>query len=247
MRKLILLLAAALLLATPVRASEGPDSRSPDPDGCAHSFADTVVVRANCSQPGLTAYTCSLCGFTYTEQTPVNGEHDYVLMDTSVSCTEPGTAYYTCSLCGDAYTEPIPAAGHTPDREAPGCTDGVRCTVCGELLERALGHDYAYQFDAQPDGEGGFVSYGTWRCANCGDVLAATRGNAVYYSAGETAFSEGTVPSEGAYDDASPTDGTASDGEQRGLWLAISAGVLAFVVIEAVLLVRSLRKDKTTV
>lgn len=252
MRKLILTVAAAVLLATPALASDGPDSRSPDPESCAHSFVCTEVRPANCTEPGLAAYTCSLCGFTYTEPVPPNGEHVFVLTDTTATCTEPGEATFTCAACGETYAEPAPAAGHVPEEEPASCTRSRLCAVCGQVLEQAPGHDYAYQYDAVLDEDGSFISYGTWRCANCGETLTATRGNALYYAGGDAA-----VPAAGAasstdlpYEErVSPTDsaGGPAGGSQRGLWTAISAGVLAFILIEAVLLVRSLRKNKTTI
>lgn len=253
MGKLIPLLAATLLLTTPAWAADGPDSRSPDPDTCQHEFDETVVSPANCSQAGLIGYTCSLCGFTYTEQTEPNGEHDYLLTDTTATCTEPGEALFTCSRCGETYTEPAPAAGHVPEDGPVDCLQSRCCAVCGQVLEPATGHDYAYQFDAQLTSDGQFLSYGTWRCANCGKELTATRGNALYYygepQASETAQGSDTdlTAAGGTYDDASPTDGEAAGQRQTGLWLAISAGVLAFILIEAVLLIRSLRKNRTTI
>lgn len=230
MRGLFIFILTAALLITPALASEGPDSRSDDPDACPHSFERSEVRPATCTDQGLAAYTCSLCGLTYTEQTPADGAHDYVLTDNTAGCTEPGQAVYTCTRCGDSYAEPAPAAGHVPSAQAVTCTDSIVCTVCGQVLQRATGHDYVYQYDAETDGEGNYISYGTWQCANCGAILPATRGNAEYY---------GSAPGEG-------TGAQAPSPRQAGLWLAVSAGALVFILIEAVLLVRSLKKNKTT-
>lgn len=307
MRKLFVFILTALLLTTPVLASSGPDSRSADPAACAHTFEVSVLREPTCVQKGLLAYTCSKCGLTYTAETLPDGSHDYALTGTTATCTEDGENTYTCVNCGDSYTEPAPAAGHISDSAAT-CTEGEVCAVCGEMLAPPIGHDYVYQFDAELAEDGSFLTYGTWMCANCGDVMAATQGNAAYYYGRETDPSEeDDAPAEAAsvaedsgtdlllneqilYSDDSPTDGAeavpgqvkdaapapdqaeaaepasdqaedaapASDQaedtepaptifkDRTELWIAISAVALVLIVVETVLLVRSLKKNKTT-
>ena len=273
MKKAIALLLAAFLLTTPALASAGPDSRSVDPAVCAHHFEVSVVKQATCSQKGLLAYTCAKCGLTYTAETlPDEDAHEYALTDSTAGCTEDGENVYTCALCGASYTEPAPATGHVPSAEAAGCVEPVVCTVCGEVLTPASGHDYQYQYDARFDEDGALVGFGTWKCANCGDVMAATEGNArEYYGLTEAPSPEGApeapdssgtdiVLAEGqTYEDDSPTDGQPADDadgtqptdepqvdRRTGLWITISAVVLAVVIVEAVVLTSSLKKDKTT-
>ncbi len=191
MRKLLLLLAATLALATPVLASDGPDSRSPDPDQCQHSFDATLIAAPDCIHPGLTSYTCSLCGFTYTQQTEPDGRHDY-----------------------------------------------------------------AYQYDAQLASDGQFLSYGTWRCANCGETMDATRDDALYYYGQADLADDTDEAATTTGPDAAPADESVEEDEaepepepkQRAdIWIAVSAGALALIAVETVLLIRSLRKNKTTI
>ena len=107
----------------------------------------------------------------------------YVLqVITPATCTENGVSAYVNGSTGDVlFTFETAAAGHVPSADAPTCTEAVVCARCGEVLEPAVGHSYAYQYDAVQNEDGSFASFGTWKCDNCGDVVAATEGNAVYY------------------------------------------------------------------
>lgn len=216
MKKLFALLLTALLLtAVPALASAGPDSRSADPATCAHHFEVSVVREATCGQKGLLAYTCAKCGLTYTAETLPTGEHDYALAHTTATCTEDGEATYTCTVCGDSYTEPAPAAGHVP-AESADCEKGLTCTVCGQVLLPPTGHQFVYQMDAAFDENGALTDYGTWQCARCGAVMAATRGNAERYyglaaaptpGVDEASDADLALVGQGVYaDEASPSD-----------------------------------------
>ena len=248
MRKPFILLAAvlALMLSAPAYAAPGPTA-TPDPAVCPHHFEVSVVKEATCVDKGLLAYTCAKCGLTYTAETLPTGEHTYVETGRTVTCTEDGQISYTCTLCGSSYFDLVKAPGHVPDREEPECTAGVVCTVCGQTLIPAVGHDYQYQYDAQRDENGAFISYGTWRCANCGQTLAATEGNAEFYYS----LADEPADEEPADDEASPTDIPAEETDapapapsrsRTGLWIGIALAALAVIAAEAVVLTRSLKK-----
>ena len=182
----------------------------------------------------------------------------YTLAKDTRTGYEDGQIVYTCSVCGDSYAQPAAAPGHVPDREAPDCENAVRCSVCGQTLIPAEGHDYEYQYDAVRDETGAFTDFGTWKCAKCGRTLAATEGNAsFYYSLAEDA--DQAPAATGAPEEDAPdvtpvpeaTDAPAPDGEaeapaparsRTGLWIGIAVAVLAVVAAEAVVLTRSLRK-----
>ena len=267
MRKLFALILAAALLTTPVLAageSEDTGSTAADPAVCAHHFELTVLREATCADKGLVAYTCSKCGLTYTSETLADGEHDYELARTTATCTEAGKNTYVCTRCGDTYQEDAPAAGHVPDGQPASCTHSQSCSVCGEILEPATGHDYQYQYDAQQDEDGTYISYGTWKCANCGRTLAATEGNALYYASVPTErpasatdaltdadAASATDADTGAGDEDSPAepspeteDSAGAPDPKNGMWLVVSAIALVLIVAEAVVLVRSLSKKK---
>ena len=263
MRRFLVFAIAAVLLTVPAFAAEDADT-SADPAVCAHYFEISVIREATCTEKGLLAYSCNKCGLTYTAETLPDGAHDYVLAETTATCTEDGQNTYVCSRCGDTYAEHAPATGHVPDDEPVSCTHSQHCSLCGEILSPATGHDYQYQYDAEKDENGDFVSYGTWKCANCGRTLTATEGNALYYyslpeasaspAASDTdtaaladAGASGSDPSEDG-GTAAPLPGedagTDSPDPQNGLWLAVSVIALIVIVGEAVLLVRSLSRKK---
>ncbi|MBQ6849227.1 MAG: hypothetical protein IJN76_04130 [Clostridia bacterium] len=69
--------------------------------------------------------------------------HSYEGVQTSApTCEGEGVMTYTCSVCGDSYTEAIEATGHNPGAAAD-CENAQTCTVCGAVLNAALGHDWA--------------------------------------------------------------------------------------------------------
>ena len=155
---------------------------------------DAVVTEPDCENGGYTTHTCANCGDTYTDsEVPALGHtagaeadcendqtctvcgdvltpslgHDYDAVVTEPDCENGGYTTHTCANCGDTYTDSeVPALGHTAGAEAD-CENDQTCTVCGEVLNTALGHDY----DAvvtEPDCENG--GYTTHTCANCGDT-----------------------------------------------------------------------------
>lgn len=79
------------------------------------------------------------CGHRYTSR-----------IITRASCTAEGLKSHTCYLCGYYYTEPIEARGHayTPAT----CEKAQTCERCGDVVGKALGHDYGSD----------------WRCTRCG-------------------------------------------------------------------------------
>ena len=129
-----------------------------------HNYVYSVMAQNNCGNDGMGKYTCSVCGDSYTEIIPATGEHKYdnacdakcnvcyktrevgdhayVATQTKApNCTDDGVMTYTCSECGDSYTESIPALGHTAGAAAD-CENDQTCTVCGEVLNTALGHSW---------------------------------------------------------------------------------------------------------
>ena len=117
------------------------------------------------------------------------------------SCTEAGEIRYVCD-CGDEYTEPIPTTEHTPEVipgeeatcQAPGLTEGERCSVCGEILTPQeeipqLEHTLEKKWGAYPTCTApGYTS--EIYCTVCGEVIhesvsipATNHANAIPYLA----------------------------------------------------------------
>ncbi len=67
--------------------------------------------------------------------------HNYKLTMTSPNCTEEGSAVYSCE-CGEEFVEVFASLGHVeekipqklPTTTTTGCTAGVKCSRCGEIL-----------------------------------------------------------------------------------------------------------------
>lgn len=70
-------------------------------------------------------------------------------MRTDSTCEVAGNIVYECSVCHKSETVPLPLAEHkgvtvqgcAPDGNTPGLTDGVACSVCGEVLVK---QEYVY-------------------------------------------------------------------------------------------------------
>ena len=130
-----------------------------------HSYVGVETTAPDCENDGVMTYTCSSCGDSYTEAIAATG-HDYKGVVTAPDCENGGYTTYTCANCGDSYVgDHTEALGHTAGAAAD-CENDQVCTVCGAVLNAALGHDYKGVVTA-PDCENG--GYTTYTCANCGD------------------------------------------------------------------------------
>lgn len=143
-------------------------------DALGHSYT-SVDVAPTCTEAGYTLYTCSVCGYSYTEEGDKATEHKYDKVVTAPTCDEIGFTTYTCSVCGDIYVaDEVAAKGHkyvdtvvAPTCTEAGYTDHI-CSVCGEAYTdtevTALGHEEVVIFhDSTCTLEGSKLIY----CANC--------------------------------------------------------------------------------
>ena len=111
-----------------------------------HNFVDDSVKDATCTEPAMVGSICSVCGQANGELIPVgepNGHKYEEEITREATCVDDGEITYTCSVCNDSYTETIPATGEHADGWMPakeptcvedGYTEGVQCSVCGEVL-----------------------------------------------------------------------------------------------------------------
>ena len=109
--------------------------------------ADGSMLDTTGAEAGTTYQVCPTCGCWYTGECeackdPCADGHSYAgVQTTAPTCTTTGVKTYTCSVCGDSYTETIAALGHTPGAAAD-CENAQTCTVCGAVLNAALGHNW---------------------------------------------------------------------------------------------------------
>lgn len=126
-----------------------------------HTEEIIPAVKPTCENPGLTeGIKCSVCGKILKAQEtgePATG-HAYGEWTVSeeATCTKEGKKISVCQNCGDTQIETIPTPGHSeeiipakePTCEEPGLTEGIRCSVCGEILKEqktegeATGHNF---------------------------------------------------------------------------------------------------------
>ena len=121
-----------------------------------HRWEDIKYIEPTCTENGKAdGQVCSVCGTVNPDNMPIDlGEvapatgHKWILNEEAedyqaATCVTDGVGTYTCSVCHETKTETIPATGkHTEEVVAAkaadcgnaGCTDGVKCSVCGEIL-----------------------------------------------------------------------------------------------------------------
>ncbi|MBR0415361.1 MAG: hypothetical protein IJI67_09875 [Clostridia bacterium] len=118
-----------------------------------HAYTYSITTQPTCTQPGLTTYTCTRCGNSYTTPISATG-HDYDVQTVAPTCEEQGYILYSCKNCDDSYREYTgEALGHLWNngtvQTAPGCTsEGTKLYTCsrcqGTYTEpiEALGHTF---------------------------------------------------------------------------------------------------------
>ena len=116
-----------------------------------HEF-EKKVTSPTCILEGYTTYRCTLCDYSYRDDTVKAEGHSYTgKVTVKPDCSTPGVKRYTCSICNDTYTEEIPTTDHDCSAlvTAPTCTSAgyttYICFVCGYSyisdIEPAHGHN----------------------------------------------------------------------------------------------------------
>ena len=84
-------------------------------DAADHAWSEQITTPATCEQKGVKTLTCTVCGATKTEDTPMI-DHTWDDGEITTEATEQaaGVKTYTCTVCGDtSRTEEIPVLEHT--------------------------------------------------------------------------------------------------------------------------------------
>lgn len=152
-------------------------------DKLGHDYATdyTIDVTPDCTNKGSKSQHCSRCDSKQNVTVVPEKGHSFGDWVTVVnpSCTTKGQEERICSACGEKETQAVKELGHSnekipevlPDCTHAGLTEGVKCSVCGDILTEQTvvpekGHDYAEAITKVPthteDGEK------TFTCNNCG-------------------------------------------------------------------------------
>ena len=108
-----------------------------------HSFGEAVVVEATCQADGSKTRTCSECGETTVETTPMiahNIPAANVTASVEATCTSEGSKTGLCTICNQAQTVSVPA-NHVVEIEnlsALTVSDNsvqISCSLCGKNVE----------------------------------------------------------------------------------------------------------------
>lgn len=146
---------------------------------CKHSFDEGAITKeSTCIETGIKTYTCSICGYAYTE-TIEKAAHDWKETDRlEAGCETRGTVSYTCAVCGATKQEILEPLGHeygewVIDTEPTETTEGLEkqsCIRCGIENTRTIPnktheHKYTSTVAVPTCTEQGYTTY---TCA-CGD------------------------------------------------------------------------------
>lgn len=86
-------------------------TESPAPEVCQHKYTSVTDREATCTFAGQVTYTCSLCGYSYTESIPATGhvwdikETVQTSYDEEGNLLQQGYTIYKCSVCGEEYKD----------------------------------------------------------------------------------------------------------------------------------------------
>ncbi len=132
---------------------------------CIHNYVSKTV-EPTCTEQGYTAHICRYCKDSVEGDYVNQLGHDYKGVVTEPTCTEQGYTTHTCSRCDDEYVDSyVPEKGHT-EGDGATCTTDQTCTVCGEVLEDRLGHDYIHVVTSPTCTQQGYTTH---TCDRCGD------------------------------------------------------------------------------
>ena len=159
--------------------------------GCNHTYESAITTEPTCNEKGEQTYTCTKCGYFYTEVIPSTG-HNYVAVVTAPTCTEKGYTTHTCSGCGDTYQNAfVDATGHSYDAgvvtKEPTCAAvGVKTFTCATCKDSytvdipMIDHVYDKTEVVAPTcDEKGYTSH---ICSACGTSYADTYVDATGHS-----------------------------------------------------------------
>ncbi len=121
---------------------QGTEHRNPV-DATGHKDGEWVTVNeSTCTVQGDKELHCSVCGEVIDTAKIDYLPHDCEWVTQDPDCITAGKKEYICKVCGYVdMSERLPSLGHKSSGLASCETDSI-CTVCGTVLQKALGHTW---------------------------------------------------------------------------------------------------------
>ena len=114
-----------------------------NPNNCDHTYTTTVTTAPTCTVGGLDTYTCSKCGYSYTQKTPAAG-HTWTVKqsvqteyDESGNIVTQGYTIYKCSVCSEEYKDSDGTG--PPSKPSTGSDDNDDGIIVGTLKKLISG------------------------------------------------------------------------------------------------------------
>lgn len=143
-----------------------------------HNFDAWKVIKSpTCTETGVKARTCSICGSVENQTINATGHNMSEWKVTkSATCTTTGVKTRICLTCGQTEKQTIEATGHNMskweiERSATCTTDGIETRICVDcrMVEsqtiKAEGHDYKLQVVPPTCTEKGYTIHICKKCA----------------------------------------------------------------------------------
>ena len=95
------------VFAVIIIASSSDNAKNPS-SSCTHTYVSNIVKDATCKEMGSKTNTCTICGFSYTENIAKTNNHTYTSQRTNEPTeSELGEITYTCNICGYSYKDSL--------------------------------------------------------------------------------------------------------------------------------------------
>lgn len=146
---------------------------------CEHTFDEGVITKeSTCTREGICTFTCTLCGYSYTENLPLKDHEWEEYSRKEASCLTKGSVSYRCENCVARKTEELEPLGHNwsewqlvmpPTITADG-TEKQVCYRCQLEQERSIPkvehtHEYISVITEPTCTEQGYTTY-TCECGS---------------------------------------------------------------------------------
>ena len=121
----------------PEDSGNGGDSGNVTPENCAHEYTWDLTTQAGCVSPGVKTFTCSKCGYSYSENYPAHGHTWEIIKQIPTTYDEDGNlltegyTIYQCISCNEQYKD---ADGAGPPADS-GSGSGSSDSGGGGLLD----------------------------------------------------------------------------------------------------------------